>query len=259
VRRSLLLLGLVVALGAGAPAAENRNVSGPDQAPLLREVDPFVANISVRNPHDRAVKVKLLDPTCTCATLQIADSFLLPKASTTLTIAVDNHNRSGLIRIGVSIYLTDPDLEAIEAEVHWKVRPCVQVDAIGPGMDPLVRPEDRAWQDIYRYVTRVRPDEPNRLRKRLRLSCPPEEVPPGGLQVLGIDYPGTLWRFTPTAQADGSWLVTASAQGGDEAVLPVGEFKEKVVVRTNHPDKARVELDFNTQVAKDVGEKPLER
>lgn len=253
-RRLLLLVCLAVA-PLVAVALDNRNVEGPEQAPTLRENEPFIANITVRNPHDRAVKVKLLDPTCTCATLKIADSFLLPKATSTLTIAVDNHNRSGPIRIGVSIYLTDPDLESIEAEVFWKVRPCVQVDAIGPGMDPLVRPEDRAWQDIYRYVTKVRPDEPNRLRKRLRLSCPPEEVPAGGLKILGIDYPGTLWRFTPTAQADGSWLITAVAQGGDDAVLPLGDHKEKVVVRTNHQDKPAVELEFHTFVSKDAGER----
>ncbi len=256
--RLLLLLCLVLAPVA-AVVVENRNVQGPEQAPTLRENEPFVANVTVRNPHDRAVKVKLLDPTCTCATLQIADPFLLPKATTTLTIAVDNRNRSGLIRVGVSIYLTDPDLESIEVEVHWRVRPSIQVDAIGPGMDPLIRPEDRAWQDIYRYVTKVRPDEPNRLRKRLRLSCPPEELPTGGLQILGIDYPGTLWRFTPTAQADGSYLITATAQGGDEAALPLGDHKEKVVVRTNHPDKPKVELDFHTHVSKDAGERVIER
>lgn len=251
-RRLLLLVGLVLA-PVFAMAVDNRNVEGPAQAPVMREIEPFLAHVTVRNPHDRAVRVKLLDPTCTCATLEIADKFILPKSTTTLTIAVDNRNRSGPVRIGVSLYLTDPDLEAIEAEVFWQVRPCVQVDAIGPGMDPLVRPVDRAWQDIYRYVTKVRPDEPNRLRKRLRISCPPEELPTGGLQIQGIDYPGTLWRFTPTAQPDGSYLITATAQGGDEAVLPLGDLKEKVVVHTNHQDKPTVELDFQTRVSKDVG------
>lgn len=253
----LLLLGLL-SLSVAGVAVENRNVADPAQAPIMREVEPLVTKVTVRNPHDRAVKVKLLDPTCKCATLEIADRFLLPKATTTLTIAVDNLNRSGLVRVGVSIYLTDPDLESIEAEVHWQVRACVQVDAIGPGMDPLKRPEDRAWHDIYRYVTKVRPDEPNRLRKRLRVSCPPEEVPAGGLQILGIDYPGTLWRFTPVAQPDGSFLITASAQGGDDATLALGEYKEKVVVRTNHKDKPTLDLEFNTLVSKDAGQQTLD-
>lgn len=253
-----LVLVCLLALSAAAVALENRNVEDPSQAPILREVEPFVARITVRNPHDRAVKIKLLDPTCKCATLEIADRFLLPKATTTLSIAVDNANRSGLVRVGVSIYLTDPDLEGIEVEAHWQVRPCVQVDAIGPGMDPLKRPEDRAWHDIYRYVTKVRPDEPNRLKKRLRISCPPEEVPAGGLQLLGIDYSGPLWRFTPTQQPDGSWLVVASAKDGDDATLKNGEYLEKVVVRTNHKDKPTLTLEFNTLVAKDAGQQVVD-
>lgn len=255
---SPLCLAVLLGLSVVAAAVENSNVADPAQAPLLREVEPFLAHITVRNPHDRAVKVKLLDPTCKCATLEIAERFLLPKATTTLTVAVDNRNRSGLVRVGVSIYLTDPDLESIEVEAHWRVRPCVQVDAIGPGMDPLKRPEDRAWHDIYRYITKVRPDEPNRLRKRFRVSSPPEETPAGGLQLLGIDYQGSLWRFTPTAQPDGSWLVVASAKDGDEATLKVGEYPENVVVRTNHPDKPTLTLEFNTLVAKNAGEQAVD-
>lgn len=239
-------------------ALENSNVADPAQAPVLRETEPFLAHITVRNPHDRAVKIKLLDPTCKCATLEIAERFLLPKATTTLTVAVDNKNRSGTVRVGVSIYLTDPDLESIEVEAHWQVRPCIQVDALGAGMDPIKRPEDRAWHDIYRYVTKVRPDEPNRLLKRVRVSSPVGEVPEGGLQILGIDYPGTLWRFTPTAQADGSFLITASAQGGDEATLTLGEYHEKAVVRTNHKDKPTFTLEFSTLVTKDAGQQAID-
>lgn len=253
-----LLLSCLLALPFVGHALENRNVADPAQAPVLREVQPFLAHITVRNPHDRAVKIKLLDPTCKCATLEIADRFLLPKATTTLTVAVDNANRSGPVRVGVTLYLTDPDLESIEVEAFWQVRACVQVDALGAGMDPLKRPDDRAWQDIYRYVTKVRPDEPNRLRKRARVSCPPEEVPADGLKILGIDYPGTLWRFTPTAQADGSWLITGSAQGGEDATLPLGEFHEKVTVRTNHPDKPTLTLEFSTLVAKDAGQQAVD-
>jgi hypothetical protein len=253
-----MALSCLLALPAAALALDNRNVVDATQAPVLREVEPFIARIPVRNPHDRAVKVKLLDPTCTCATLEIAERFLLPHATTTLTIAVDNRNRSGAVRVGVSIYLTDPDLEGIEVEALWQVRASVQVDGLAPDADPARRPEDKAWHDIYRYITKVRPDEPNRLRKRIRLSCPAEELPPGGLVVEGIDYPGTIWRFTPTTQADGSILVTATALGGD-AELPVGQHNEKVVVRTNHPDKRRIELEFLTYVGKDAGGKVIDR
>ena len=117
----------VLSLSLCGWSLDNRNVADASQAPVLRENQPFVAQITVRNPHDRAVKVKLLDPTCSCATLEIADKFLLPKGTTTLNIAVDNLNRSGPLRVGISIYLTDAELEAIEVETFWQVRPTVQV------------------------------------------------------------------------------------------------------------------------------------
>ena len=248
----------LLSMSLSAWSLDNRNVADASQAPIIRENQPFLAHITVRNPHDRAVKVKLLDPTCSCATLDIADKFLLPKGTTTLTIAVDNLNRSGPIRVGVSIYLTDAELEAIEVETFWQVRPTVQVDAVEPGKDPLVRSADQAWHDVYRYVTKVRPDEPNRLRKRMRLSCPPEEMPAGGLQILGIDYPGKLWRFTPTTQTDGSILITATAQAGDEGTLAIGDHKEVVVVRTNHPDKPKIDLEFQTFVSKNAGQRAVD-
>jgi hypothetical protein len=239
-------------------ALDNRNVEGPSQAPIFRENQPFLAHITVRNPHDRAVKIKLLDPSCSCATLEIADRFLLPQATTTLTIAVDNKNRSGLVRVGVTLYLTDPDLESIEVEAHWKVQAAVNVDSIGPGMDPTVRPTDNSWHDIYRYSTKVRPDEPQRLNKRIRISSIPEETPSGGLRIEGIDYSGVIWQFIPLTQADGSILITAKAQNPD-GTLPIGSLKEKVILRTNHPDKRVIEVDFHTYVGKDAGEKVIDR
>ena len=62
-------------------------------------------------------------------------------------------------------------------------------------------------------MAKARPDELNRLRKRIRLSCPEGELPTGGLRVTGIDYPGTLWSFAPTTQSDGSILIPEALRG----------------------------------------------
>jgi hypothetical protein len=125
-------------------------------------------------------------------------------------------------------------------------------------MDPTVRPTDNSWHDIYRYVSKVRPDEPHRLLKQLRLSAIPEETPPGGLHITGIDYSGVIWAFSPKTQADGSILITAKAQD-PAGTLPVGDLKEKVVIHTNHPDKKDIDLEFHTYVGKDAGEKVIDR
>jgi hypothetical protein len=250
----LLLAALLTALvpGAGAGALDNANVADAEHAPTLRESEPFVATVAVRNPYDRAAKVKLLDPSCSCATLEISSTFILPHQTADLHIAVLNHDRSGPQHIGVTVFLTDPEFEAIEVNTYWSVRATVQVDALPPAANPLARPEDKAWQDIYQYVAKARPDELSRLRKRIRLSCPPEELPAGGLKVLAIDYPGTLWRFVPTTQSDGSILILATARDA-AATVAEGELTEKVVVHTNHPDKQAITLIFLSEIAKDAG------
>ena len=124
-------------------------------------------------------------------------------------------------------------------------------------MDPLKRPEDSAWRDVYRYVSKVRPDELNRLRKRIRVSSPAEETPPGGLKIEGIDYAGTLWAFAPVTQADGSILITATARN-PETEFRVADYDEPVIVRTNHPDKSRIELRFQTAVSRDAGTRAID-
>lgn len=227
------------------PAAEvvNANVAAAELAPTVREGQDFTARITVRNPYQRAVKIARIDTTCSCSKLDLAGRFLIPGETTTLDVAVASAKRSGPQQIRVSLFVSDPDLEPIEVWCWWKVREAVAVDAIPPGAQPLERPADVAWRDIYRFVAHERPDEPQRLRKRIRLASPAEETPPGGLRVEGIDYPGTLWAFTTAAQENGSILITATARD-QQGPLPTGLHQETVVIRTNHPGKPRIELHF---------------
>lgn len=251
--RTLLVLSLAVA----AAAVENANVPAGEPGPELREVQAFAAQVTVRNPHPRGVKVAQLDATCACSRLALADKLLLPGGATTLDIAVDNRNRSGDQSLRVTAYLSDPDLDPIEIDLRWRVKPVVAVDAIAPADQPLERPTSPAWRDVYKYVAHERPDELHRLRKRIRLSCPVDEAPPGGLRVEGIDYPGTLWRFSATDQGNGSWLVTGSARD-PEAVAPEKVSDERVVIRTNHPDKQTIELILVTTISKEAGRQALD-
>jgi hypothetical protein len=243
--RLLVLLCLGCLLGAAT--LENRNVEGPEMAPILVEHVPFAATITVRNPNDRAVRVERLDASCTCMRLELAERFLLPHQASTLTLQIDNANRSGPQRMGVTIYFTDPEMEPIEVTAWWHVTPDVAVDAISPLADPAQRPADIAWRDVYKYVEHERPDELHRLSKRVRVSS---AVP--GFEILGIDYPGAVWTFTPTRLAEGVWLVTAKAQD-PAGTLPPKTYDEHMVIRTNHPKKAKITLQFVAVISTEAG------
>lgn len=249
--RTVLLL-LLLCVGLTAADLENRNVSGPEAAPTFPEKTPFTTQVTVRNPHDRAAKVDRLDASCSCMQLVLKDHFLLPHATTTLTITVDNANRSGTQRMGVTVYLTDPELEAIEVEVWWQVEPSIAVDAIAPLADPANRPTENGWRDVYRYVQHERPDELQRLRKRVRLAS---KLP--DFAIIGIDYLGPVWKFVPTRQADGSWLVTATAKSPTDE-LAEKTYDEQVIIRTNHPDKPAVVLQFVAIVARNAGKQAVD-
>ncbi len=246
-----LILSVLLSTGLGSAELINTNTATPETAPLTPEDVPFTTTITVLNPHARAVKVKNIDSSCTCTTLVLADHFLLPKSITTLNVVIDNHNHSGAKRVVITIYPTDPELEAIEVVALWTIIPVLTVDAIPPGGSVTERP-DWSYQDVYRYVSSERPDETNRLRKRFRLMSSADTMPADGLKILGIDYDGPVWRFTPVTQADGSILVTAVAK--DPAPV-AGRYDETVVIRTNHQRKPRIELFFNTQLSMDVGKR----
>jgi len=248
----LALLVLLSACQARGAEVFNANVASAEVAPVFRENSSFSAKITVRNPHDRAVRVDRLDTTCSCSKLELASRFLLPGETTTLEVEAANKWRSGPQAVRISLFLTDPDLEPVEVWCWWKVTESVSVDAVPPGTPALERPAEQAWRDIYRFVAHERPDEPQRLKKRIRLASPPGEVPPGGLRVEGIDYKGTLWEFTPRTLENGAIVITAVSRD-QQGPLTEGNFQETVVIRTNHPDKPRIELRFEALIDTKAG------
>ena len=93
-----LLLALIPMAHLSAAELENANVSGPETAPVLTEHEPFSAQVIVRNPHDRAVRIEHLDASCACMHLEAAENFIFGVAGSTLfifitLIARHNHDR----------------------------------------------------------------------------------------------------------------------------------------------------------------------
>ena len=252
-RRCRSAVPLLLVLAGLLPAAEeivNANVAGPEQAPEVAESATFAAVITVRNPHDRAIRIASIDSSCPCAELSMPDRFLLPRGTATLAVAVGNERKAGPRSLRLSLYHTDPDLALLEVDVWWKVRPHIMVDLLPPGATTAVRPADPAYHNVVRVEPEVRPDEPDRLRRRFRLESPPGEIPPGGLQILGIDYPGPLWAFRHERVAEGVLVLTLTGKG---ETLPEGEHAEFARVRTNHPLKPVITLHLNTSVRRTAG------
>lgn len=249
-----LMLALVFVCLLPAAEVVNANVASPAVAPEFREAGLFTARITVQNLHQRAVRIDKLDTTCACSKLELASRFLAPGETTTLEVASDNLRRSGAQQVRVSLFLTDPDLEPIEVMCWWNVREAVSVDVVPPGDTGQERPADTAWRDVYRLVAHERPDEPQRLRKRIRLATP--DPPAGGLRVEGIDYTGTLWAFTTRTLENGAIVVTASSR--DETAMKPGEYQETAIIRTNHPDKPRIELHLDAQIDTKAGRESLD-
>ncbi len=223
--------------------------------PVLDENQPYRTQVTVRNPYDRAVRIERLDSTCTCTHLKADRTLILPGDSATLSVEIDNNGKSGHQLVTTSVYLSDPEFEPIDVALAWTVRGAVTVDALPPRADPRERPEDRAWRDIARFLAHERPDEQNRLLKRVRLGS--DLPPPGGLQVLEVVYPGTIWSFTTENLGNGAWLVTGKARNPD-ATGPEGSFDETVTVRTNHPMKPTVSLTFSTILDRKAGSQPID-
>ncbi len=242
--RSMLLIVLFSALV---------RIAADDAAalPKMPEHQPYTARLMVHNPNDKAVKVARIEASCSCAKQELGTTFLLPHATTTLDLVVDNANRSGDQHLGVTLYLSDPDLDPIEVVTRWHVQADIAVDSLATAVETLARPA-LAFRDIYRFPAKVRPDELHKLRKRIRLESPAETAPVDGLRVLGIEYVGDLWRFTPQSQADGSILLLADARDVD-GVVSEGLREEVATVLTNHPHKPRIALRFITYIGKDAG------
>lgn len=217
--------------------------------PELPEHMPFTDTMTVTNPYARAVRIGVIDTSCSCDRLEIADRFLIPGETTTLSVHVDNSNRSGPASHRFWLYVTDSAYPPITLEAHWQVIPDVAVDVIPPNA-PLDERPDQAYRDIYQLISSIRPDEPHRLRKVLRVWSPAEL--PDGLQIAVEQEPDTLWEVTTRRQDDHSLLVIARGRD-DLEDLAKGAYSETITLVTNHPHKQRIELQFNTASDTEAG------
>ena len=247
----LALLATLLLNSAEIQTAEEQADPNQEAADVLtlREHEDFKHVFTVINPHERAVRVQKIDTSCACITTDLGKYFLIPEEKTTLSVQVSNERSSGLRKYKVWLYVTDPELEAIEIISEWIVVPDVAVDLIKS--DPSKRPENTKYRDIYRYISNVKPNEAKRLKKYVRLSTPDELE--GGFQVTP-HYDGKIWDFSTKTLDSKTVLLIAKARVSDED-LEVGLFQETVTLKTNQPHKAEFALQFFTNVDPNAGNK----
>ncbi|NRA40170.1 MAG: DUF1573 domain-containing protein [Planctomycetes bacterium] len=238
-----------------AMQAEEKPLPEQPQATVLelREHQNFKQQFTVTNPHDRAVRVERIDTTCSCIEKKLHKYFLLPGESTLIDVQVANQYYSGLRTHKIWLYVTDPELEAIEIRSAWTVLEDIAVDLIKE--DPKQRPADKRYRDIYRYISNVKPDEAKRLKKYIRLYTP--DTLDGGLSIE-TQYSGNIWAFQTKIIDAHTVLVIAKARDAT-AVLTEGMFQEQLQLTSNHPQKQEINLDFFTSVDPNAGTKKQQK
>jgi hypothetical protein len=260
VQRWLLIVAAGVMAAAEPPppflgrplAAVPANIAPGAPLPVVREGELYRCTVTVRNRYDRAVKLTGIDSSCPCNDIQLQTRFLLPGEAMVVTVSATTAGRSGDINHRVWLFPSDSELEPLEFHLRYHIRERVAVDLLGPNDQPGARPADLPRRDIGRLVVTLRPDEPQRLQRNLLVSCPAEERPPGGLRISGVEYAGRLWRFEVRQVDDRHLLVLA--RGIDGAVLTSGEYEERFVIRSNHPDRPALPMEILTVIDPKAGQ-----
>ncbi len=238
----LLLLALLATVSLGATTTDD----GPTRlVPRLREGRRLSVDFTITNPYDRAVRVKRLFSTCVCFKLTVDQRFLLPHAEATISVAIDNSNTSGLQTQRIYVEFTDRRLEMITRTLQWMVVPDVAVDSIPPSGPFDRRPEKAIRRNVYLFTSHERPDELHRLEEIIMVTSPPLTRPAGGLKVTGLEYDGSLWNWQQRQIDPGTVLIVGRAANPDAEREPA-VLKEKLIVHTNHPRKAKIELRIYT-------------
>lgn len=246
----MLFLTLSIQLLNGADAVVTTGTDpDPAELPVLREHETFKRQYTVTNPFERAIRVERVDTSCKCIEQKLHKEFLIPGESTLLDIQIENDFYSGPRRHKVWLYVTDPELEAIEIVGKWIVKANIIVDLIKE--DPSQRPADKRYRDIYRYTSNVKPDEGKRLKKYIRMNTPDDIE--GGLQITPT-YTGNIWAFSTKTLDPHTVLLIATARD-PKAVMKEGLFQEDLIITSNHPHKKTFTLEFVTSVDKNAGNK----
>lgn len=230
------------------------NTADPANAPVVIEGEEFSTTVLIQNTNDRAIRIAEIDTSCECSAVELGSRFLLPGETTTLYLSIPTDNNSGLRSQTFRMYCSDPSVDTPIAQVFFRIQPHVTVDLLQINEPLDRRPSDQSYHDIYRFTSDVRPDELNRLTKNILLSCPPESMPPGGLQITSVEYAGSLWRFQLRQLDERHWLLAARPADPD-ATVPEQIYTEPVVVHTNHPLKPTIELEFLTSVDQQAGQR----
>jgi hypothetical protein len=242
----LIFCALLAAQDAPAPVT---NLSKDGKIPTLIEGQPFSATLAFKNPYDRAFKITDIESDCSCTRMEASSRFLLPNEEATFYVVAPTNGTSDSQRMRFWLYASDPEYQPIIIECHWNIIPMVTVDRLPPGKESVIeRPEKKSgYRDLAIFLETLRPEEQAQLQKNLLISSPESQIPEGGLKITAVEYTGPIWSFTVREHDKGKVLLLARAKDPN-TLLPVGIHEEKVIVKTNHPGKPTISLQFKTAV-----------
>ncbi len=185
---------------------------------------------SIRNEGPGDLVLKQGSKTCSCTIVNLKDSdsaVLKPKESTEIRLTWETRTYNGKFSQSASILTNDPERPELKFVVEGTVRPAVVLFPPSPTVNFLTL--SNTEEDHKYKVAVASPDKRDLKITKLTSSKP-------GL-IVAEQQPLTESECKDL-KIEAGYRVTINAKGG----LPLGAFREELVIGTDHPQQPEVKL-----------------
>jgi len=224
-QRSVVLIGgILLALGGAVACAETAPKPPPrlEFAELSHHAGEIAQGESIRhrfafrNAGGRELRLRDVRISCDCRVRVDADEVIAAGATGTIELELDTSNLAGAIRRTASVLSNDPQAPVLRLMLTADVAPIV-----------VIEPREL-------YVGLVKPGERAKAEARVSFA--------DGSRAEFLELTAT------GAVAEPHWTTTVDTDSGRSFSLviaedaPLGRFAETIVIRTDHPQRRRIEV-----------------
>lgn len=187
----------------------------------------------LRNIGDEELEIQRIVPACGCTVPELDESLIQPGAETVLTVQLDTRGMYGRKEKTVRLYTNDPQLPTALLTLRGEIEPEVLVEPYRVDFGTVIHsndPEDGAEQGV---TIRIR----DGLRARI-----------GELSTR------SKWLEITEVSRVKNRVVEASVRLKSE--VPIGEFRDRVVIRVTGAQQRTVNLPIYASIKKQIEVEP---